>query len=202
MGKALDLTGMRFGKWTVINRVENSRGQTRWRCRCDCGTERIVFGHSLSRGETKSCGCTKRKYEQEPKRLPEPKPKRKPTESLIAAAAKANALHMSYGTYVSKEGKVNNVKRMAGPLPAPEPNAGPVISYKLSPDELAKYGSPQMKVCPCCGRELPVLSFRNPTGKNTLYGLGGIGKICRDCQAKRLIKMALQKEEITCYANR
>jgi len=198
MGKAIDMTGQRFGKWTVLGKAETNSGKGRWWCRCDCGTVKIVYGHSLRNGETLSCGCTRRKGPLPPKPQILTPPKRKPVESLITAAAKANALHMSYGTYVSKEGKVNNVKRMAGPLPAPEPNAGPVISYKLSPDELAKYGTPQMKVCPCCGRELPVLQFRMPVSKNSLYGLHGVTTICRDCLAKKRIKQALQKEEIAC----
>lgn len=35
-------------------------GATRWLCKCDCGTERIVGGNSLKRGTTRSCGCLSR----------------------------------------------------------------------------------------------------------------------------------------------
>lgn len=28
-------------------------------CRCDCGTERVVYAQSLRGGLTKSCGCAK-----------------------------------------------------------------------------------------------------------------------------------------------
>lgn len=28
-------------------------------CRCDCGTERVLYAQSLSSGLTKSCGCAK-----------------------------------------------------------------------------------------------------------------------------------------------
>lgn len=28
-------------------------------CRCDCGTERVVYAQSLRAGQTKSCGCAK-----------------------------------------------------------------------------------------------------------------------------------------------
>ena len=54
----IDLTGQRFGKWTVESRAENSiKGDARWNCICDCGTHRIVFGNSLRHGSSKSCGC-------------------------------------------------------------------------------------------------------------------------------------------------
>lgn len=56
-----DLTGMKFGRLTVLYRSENGmcsgKPVTRWMCRCDCGIEKTVDGHSLARGRTKSCGC-------------------------------------------------------------------------------------------------------------------------------------------------
>ena len=33
------------------------KGQRRWLCRCDCGTEKTVLGGNLKRGTTVSCGC-------------------------------------------------------------------------------------------------------------------------------------------------
>lgn len=54
----MDLTGKTFGRWFVINRVENSiYGETQWLCRCACGTERVVKGNPMRRGVSKSCGC-------------------------------------------------------------------------------------------------------------------------------------------------
>ncbi len=54
-----DLTGRRFGKWTVLSyagRTHNSR-KSHWLCRCDCGnTRRVRSGHLLS-GRSTSCGC-------------------------------------------------------------------------------------------------------------------------------------------------
>lgn len=61
MGKLIDLTGQRFGQLTVLERAENgNHKQPRWKCRCDCGKETIVFGHLLRNGNTKSCGCFSR----------------------------------------------------------------------------------------------------------------------------------------------
>ena len=56
--KAIDLTGQRFGKLTVIKRVENiPRHHARWLCKCDCVNMHIVESHGLRSGDIKSCGC-------------------------------------------------------------------------------------------------------------------------------------------------
>ena len=61
MARVKDLTGQRFGRLTVIKRVENNKhGKARWLCKCDCGNETIVLGASLSNGTTTSCGCYNR----------------------------------------------------------------------------------------------------------------------------------------------
>lgn len=49
----IDLTGQKFNRWTVLS----YEGNGKWNCRCDCGTEKIVSGDSLKRGQSKSCGC-------------------------------------------------------------------------------------------------------------------------------------------------
>lgn len=57
--KALELTGMRFGKWTALERSanKNNSNQFYWLCRCDCGATKYVTGSTLKRGTTRSCGC-------------------------------------------------------------------------------------------------------------------------------------------------
>lgn len=62
MGKFKDLTGMRFGRLIVFERVEDhvspsGKCNIQYKCLCDCGKEKIVFGTNLSRGLTNSCGC-------------------------------------------------------------------------------------------------------------------------------------------------
>lgn len=58
MSKCIDLTGKKFGKLTVIRRVENSEnGAAKWECLCDCGNTKIVTGHNLRGSVTQSCGC-------------------------------------------------------------------------------------------------------------------------------------------------
>lgn len=49
-----DLVGKRFGKWIVLEFV--STGPL-WRCRCDCGVEKVVRGKNLLSGRSQSCGC-------------------------------------------------------------------------------------------------------------------------------------------------
>jgi hypothetical protein len=60
-----NLTGNKFGRWTVIKRAENGvrpSGQEyiRWECLCDCGIRKIVDGNELRNGNSKSCGCLAR----------------------------------------------------------------------------------------------------------------------------------------------
>ncbi len=59
MGKALDLTGEKYGSLTVISKTEkrSKRGTVIWLCKCDCGKDKEVEGSLLKRGEIKSCGC-------------------------------------------------------------------------------------------------------------------------------------------------
>ena len=55
----IDLTGKRFGRWTVLSESPKPKGgQTRWHCRCDCGKEKpaVLYGGLVS-GASKSCGC-------------------------------------------------------------------------------------------------------------------------------------------------
>lgn len=53
----IDLTGMRFGRLTVIEKAEDKNKQIMWRCKCDCGNEKCVSSGNLRSGCTKSCGC-------------------------------------------------------------------------------------------------------------------------------------------------
>ena len=48
MPNLIDLTDMRFGKLTVIERAPNRNGKTYWKCKCDCGTEKEIRGSSLT----------------------------------------------------------------------------------------------------------------------------------------------------------
>ena len=59
-GNYEDLSGQRFGRWTVIKRVEDNHWcQMQFQCRCDCGWEASVQARVLKSGRSKSCGCLK-----------------------------------------------------------------------------------------------------------------------------------------------
>lgn len=105
---ARNLTGQRFGRWTVLGegrsiqriRGDQKRGfKNRLICQCDCGTLREVDLVSLTRGRSTNCGCSRKKpipvtptlhgtslYVIEPKgRLVLPPPLRQPLIGLVAA---------------------------------------------------------------------------------------------------------------------
>lgn len=53
-----DLTGRVYGRWTVLGFSHHHKGsKIYWRCRCECGTEKAVYGYYLKMGRTHSCGC-------------------------------------------------------------------------------------------------------------------------------------------------
>jgi len=55
--RSVDLTGKRFGRLLVIERVGTRGRSVLWKCRCDCGNEKEIVSGSLINGNTKSCGC-------------------------------------------------------------------------------------------------------------------------------------------------
>ncbi len=59
-----DVTGLKFGKWTVLQRAENKGpGHARWLCRCECGREGIVRGTVLRQGKSTHCrSCNRRTH--------------------------------------------------------------------------------------------------------------------------------------------
>lgn len=59
MPRSDNLAGQRFGRLVAIEAVEGERihGSLAWRCRCDCGTEKVLSSDTLRSGKTQSCGC-------------------------------------------------------------------------------------------------------------------------------------------------
>lgn len=58
MSKFKDLSGLQFGRLTVLKRVENNKnGTAQWLCECSCGNTTVVTSSRLNRGITRSCGC-------------------------------------------------------------------------------------------------------------------------------------------------
>jgi len=63
--KTTDLIGQRFGRLTVVEKMEpivyqykkKRSSKIRYRCKCDCGNEIITISDSLRQGRTISCKC-------------------------------------------------------------------------------------------------------------------------------------------------
>ena len=50
-----DLTGQHFGRWEVLERGDPNN--SKWVCRCDCGTIREIPSSRLRSRKSESCGC-------------------------------------------------------------------------------------------------------------------------------------------------
>ena len=58
MTRLKDLTGMTFGRLTVVkHNGVNEKGVHTWLCRCACGKDFVARGDALRYGQTQSCGC-------------------------------------------------------------------------------------------------------------------------------------------------
>lgn len=55
-----DKVGQKFGKLTVLERIDKMGERAKYKCKCDCGNIVIVEGCNLSTGMTKSCGCIRK----------------------------------------------------------------------------------------------------------------------------------------------
>ena len=79
MGELVDLTGQKFGRLTVIRiateEERNNRAEVYWLCKCDCGNEKIISGHSIKRGLVVSCGCYHKEISQKRRKHGESKTK-------------------------------------------------------------------------------------------------------------------------------
>ena len=54
MARYTDITGQKFGRWTVMN-ITDKRTKNRtiiWHCKCECGNEKDVDGYTLKSGYT------------------------------------------------------------------------------------------------------------------------------------------------------
>ena len=54
--KRINHTGKKFNKLLAVGETKIN-GRWYYLCKCDCGNETTVHGHSLISGHTKSCGC-------------------------------------------------------------------------------------------------------------------------------------------------
>ena len=55
-----DISGQKFGRLLVLERLGTKNRHTKYLCKCDCGAEKIVDASNLKSGCTQSCGCLHR----------------------------------------------------------------------------------------------------------------------------------------------
>lgn len=122
MPRAIDLLGLRFGKWTVIAKAESRPdGSLRWLCRCDCGKECAVAANALRRGSSKQCrSCSHLALT-------------KPIDSSLVRKYKTTGEQR-------EQYKKTGIKRRLWVL------------YRLTPEEYKKILEFQKGVCACCGK--------------------------------------------------
>jgi hypothetical protein len=65
IGRKRDISGLKFGSLTAqcVDTIKN--GATYWVCLCDCGRTKSIPMASLTRGNTRSCGCLTNKLKEE-----------------------------------------------------------------------------------------------------------------------------------------
>lgn len=59
-----NLTGKFFGCLKVLSRAKNKNKKKCWLCKCSCGSEIVVKANHLKTGNTKSCGCLKKRNDK------------------------------------------------------------------------------------------------------------------------------------------
>lgn len=65
-GRFIDLTGLEFGRLTVMNTTgKDKHGRYLWKCKCVCGNEKTIATYILKSGHTKSCGCFRKEVTSE-----------------------------------------------------------------------------------------------------------------------------------------
>ena len=57
MAREKDITGERFGMFTVVSRTGSKNNSIFWNCVCDCGNFKEINGTILRRKKILSCGC-------------------------------------------------------------------------------------------------------------------------------------------------
>lgn len=56
--------GKKYGRLTVIEVIRPNKGETKFRCKCDCGNEYIGTGKYIKYGNIVSCGCLSKEIKE------------------------------------------------------------------------------------------------------------------------------------------
>ena len=127
MAKALDLTGIRFGRLVAISKAPSRSGKTYWLCKCDCGNYKEVQTAHLRGSKIQSCGCLQK-------------------EKSVTAPVEENRICVICG----KEFKPNNYKRIycEDCVPAGLSNTESAkLRARLLKHKLIQYKGNQCEIC-------------------------------------------------------
>ena len=58
--KSKDIIGKTYGKLTVIGLDHKVKSREYYKCRCECGNEKVFIKANITSGRTKSCGCIRK----------------------------------------------------------------------------------------------------------------------------------------------
>lgn len=68
MSRRQEMTGKKFGKWTVLSRTRRKQPNGKYTylatCQCECGTIKDIVVNHLRNGRSRSCGCDKSRYDK------------------------------------------------------------------------------------------------------------------------------------------
>ena len=99
-GMIPDIRGLRFGRLIVLEYAGMSRGgKSKWKCICDCGTEKVTELISLSSGGTTSCGC---RMKETVSMIGKLNKGRKPSNRLPYGEASFNAILYNYRAHAKR----------------------------------------------------------------------------------------------------
>lgn len=62
--KQINIQNKKFGNLFVVSKANNIGRFTAWNCLCDCGESVVVRTGGLTSGNTKSCGCLRKKVSE------------------------------------------------------------------------------------------------------------------------------------------
>ncbi len=94
--RRLKLTGLKFGRLTVLEEAPAQGKFMMWLCRCDCGKTVVVRANNLRTNNTRGCGCER----PAPNKLP---PGQSAANSLFSSRYKCGARNRKIGWGLTKE---------------------------------------------------------------------------------------------------
>lgn len=82
-----DLRNKEYGRWTVLEFAgKKNKKHNTWKCRCDCGTEKVVYETNLISSYSDSCGCKRVEVGKENAKYIIPFARKHPSPRIATAA--------------------------------------------------------------------------------------------------------------------